>query len=366
MYVLFAVKIVSVVGARPNYIKLAAVYRVFSRFFEHVIVDTGQHYDYEMNKVFYDQLDIPEPDYFLGIGSGSHGYQVGEIIRRTEEVLLRERPDIVVVYGDTNSTLGGALAAVKAGFRVAHVEAGLRAFDMSMPEEINRKVVDHITHLLFAPTPSAVKNLQEEKVPGSVFLTGDLHVATLKRWLPIAEERSRVLERLGLGGVRYVVVTLHRVENVDNVERLRKLLFLVRSLAEYLSVVFPIHPRTRRRVQDAGLHHLLSSDGVVVTDPLGYIDFIKLLNHSEMVLTDSGGVQREAYLLRKPVVVLRRTTEWVELVEAGMAVLYDIEDREISSSKIVEWRPERYVEGLLGDENAPQRIAEIISSVLQV
>jgi len=366
MYVFFAVKIVSVVGARPNYIKLAAVYRVFSRFFEHVIVDTGQHYDYEMNKVFYDQLDIPEPNYFLGIGSGSHGYQVGEIIRRTEEVLLRERPDLVVVYGDTNSTLGGALAAVKAGFRVAHVEAGLRAFDMSMPEEINRKVVDHISHLLFAPTPSAVRNLLEEKVPGSVFLTGDVHVAVLKRWLPIAEERSRVLERLGLGGVRYAVVTLHRVENVDNVERLKRLLFLVRSLAEYLPVVFPMHPRTRRRVQEAGLHHLLSSDGVVVTDPLGYMDFIKLLSHSEMVLTDSGGVQREAYLLRKPVVVVRRTTEWVELVEAGMAALYDIEDSEIGISEIVEWRPERYVEGLLGDENAPQRIAEIMSSVLQV
>jgi len=366
MYVLFAVKIVSVVGARPNYIKLVAVYRVFSRFFEHVVVDTGQHYDYEMNKVFYDQLDIPEPDYFLGIGSGSHGYQVGDIIRRTEEVLLRERPDLVVVYGDTNSTLGGALAAVKAGFKVAHVEAGLRAFDMLMPEEINRRVVDHISYLLFAPTHSAVRNLQEEKVPGSVFLTGDLHVATLKRWLPIAEERSRVLDRLGLGGFRYAVVTLHRVENVDNAERLRKLLFLVRSLAKYLPVVFPMHPRTQRRVQEAGLRHLLSSDGVVVTDPLGYIDFIKLLTHSEIVLTDSGGVQREAYLLRRPVVVLRRTTEWVELVEAGMAVLYDIEDKGMDISKIVEWRPERYVEGLLGDENAPQRIAEIISSVLQV
>jgi UDP-N-acetylglucosamine 2-epimerase (non-hydrolysing) len=183
------------------------------------------------------------------------------------------------------------LAAVKAGFRVAHVEAGLRAFDMSMPEEINRRVVDHISHHLFAPTPSAVRNLQEERVLGRVFLTGDLHVATLKRWLPIAEERSRVLERLGLGGVRYAVVTLHRAENVDNVERLRKL-FLVRSLAEYLPVVFPMHPRTLRRVQEAGLQHLLSLYGVVVTNLLGYIDFVKLLNHSEMVLTDSDGVQR--------------------------------------------------------------------------
>ena len=156
--------------ARPNYVKLAAVHDVFSKFFDHLTVDTGQHYDYEMNRVFFEQLEVPEPDYFLGVGSGPHGYQVGEIIKRVEEVLLKERPDFVVVYGDTNSTLGGALAAVKAGFRVGHVEAGLRSFDMSMPEEVNRRVVDHVSHLLFAPTVSAYRNLLAERVPGRVFV----------------------------------------------------------------------------------------------------------------------------------------------------------------------------------------------------
>jgi len=160
------VKILSVVGTRPNYVKLAAIYDAFSELFDHVVVDTGQHYDYEMNKVFYEQLEIPEPHYFLGVGSGSHGYQVGEIIRRAEEVIIREKPDMVVVYGDTNSALGGALAAVKAGFKVAHVEAGLRSFDMSMPEEVNRRVVDHVSSLLFAPTKTGLNNLRSERVPG--------------------------------------------------------------------------------------------------------------------------------------------------------------------------------------------------------
>ena len=353
-------KILSVVGARPNYIKLAAVYNVFNKLFTHIIVDTGQHYDYEMNRVFFDQLAIPEPHYFLGVGSGSHGYQVGEMIKRVEEVLLRERPDLVVVYGDTNSTLAGALAAVKAGFRVAHVEAGLRSFDMSMPEEVNRRVVDHVSHFLFAPTLSALRNLQAERVYGKIFLTGDVHVAVLQRWLPIAEERSKILERLGLESRKYAVLTLHRAENVDNINRLKKLLDLAKRVAEHMPVVFPIHPRTRKRIKEAGLDNALLTNNLIVTDPLGYIDFIKLLAHSELVLTDSGGVQREAYLLKRPLVILRRTTEWVELVEHKVALLYEIEEGGANVKSVIEWRPQTYVEGLLGDEKAPEKIADII------
>jgi UDP-N-acetylglucosamine 2-epimerase (non-hydrolysing) len=353
-------KVLSVVGARPNYIKLAAVYEAFSKLFEHVIVDTGQHYDYEMNKVFFDQLEIPDPHYFLSVGSGSHGYQVGEIVKRVEEVLLKERPDVVVVYGDTNSALGGALAAAKAGFAVAHVEAGLRCFDMSMPEEVNRRVIDHLSRLLFAPTKSAARNLSRENVPGEVFLVGDVHVHVLKKWIAIAEERSNVLERLGLERREYVVVTLHRAENVDDVRRLAKLLRVIKGVSEREKVVFPVHPRTKKNVVEAGLDATLSKDGnVVLTQPLGYIDFIKLLNHAKLVLTDSGGVQREAYLLGRPAVILRRTTEWVELVEAGLAMLYDVEKEE-DVEKIIQWRPGKYVEGVLGDEGAPERIARII------
>jgi UDP-N-acetylglucosamine 2-epimerase (non-hydrolysing) len=357
-------KVLSVVGARPNYIKLAAVYEFFSQFFEHVVVDTGQHYDYEMNKVFFDQLGIPEPHYFLGVGSGSHGYQVGEVVKRVEEVLLRERPSIVVVYGDTNSALGGALAAVKAGFRVAHVEAGLRSFDMSMPEEINRRVIDHISTLLFAPTRIALNNLISERVPGKVCLTGDVHVYVLKKWLPIAEEKSAILSRLGLRSGEYVLITLHRAENVDNVERLAKFLQLINTIAQYYKVLFPIHPRTRKNIAEAKLTSPLeTNDNVVVTQPLGYIDFLKALNNAKLVLTDSGGVQREAYLLKKPVAILRKTTEWIELVESSWVLLYDIE-KEINVDKIINWKPQKYVEGLLGDESAPQKIAEIIYQYL--
>jgi UDP-N-acetylglucosamine 2-epimerase (non-hydrolysing) len=356
-------RVLSVVGARPNYVKLAAVHDVFSRFFDHVMVDTGQHYDYEMNRVFFEQLEVPEPDYFLSVGSGSHGYQVGEIVKRVEEVLQRERPDFVVVYGDTNSTLGGALAAVKAGFRVGHVEAGLRSFDMSMPEEVNRRVVDHVSHLLFAPTGSAYRNLLAERVPGRVFVTGDVHVRALKRWLPIAEEKSSVLERLGLDP-GYVVVTVHRADNADDPARLSKIVGLLVGLARRERVVFPVHPRTRKRLVDLGLWEGLSGSGVVLSEPLGYLDFIKLLSNSRLVVTDSGGVQREAYLLRKPVVVLRRVTEWVELVESGLALLVDVESG-LDPERILGWRPSGYVEGLLGDEHAPMKIAEILKEYLE-
>jgi len=353
------VKILSVVGTRPNYVKLAAIYDAFSKLFDHVVVDTGQHYDYEMNKVFYEQLEIPEPHYFLGVGSGSHGYQLGEIIKRAEEVIIREKPGMVVVYGDTNSALGGALAAVKAGFKVAHVEAGLRSFDMSMPEEVNRRVIDHVSSLLFAPTKTGLNNLRSERVPGVAYLVGDVHVYILRKWLPIAKEKSSVLGRLGLKPNDYILVTLHRAENVDNADRLTRLLEVITRISQNHKVVFPIHPRTRKSISRYGLEHLVSkNDNIVLTQPLGYIDFIKLLNHSRMVLTDSGGVQREAYLLRKPVVVLRKNTEWVELVEHGQALLCNPDD--LDEDKILNWKPRSYVEGLLGDESAPRRIAEIV------
>jgi UDP-N-acetylglucosamine 2-epimerase (non-hydrolysing) len=355
-------KIVSIVGARPNYIKLAAVHDVFSRFFEHIIIDTGQHYDYVMNKIFFDQLEIPSPHYFLDIGSGSHGYQVGEIIKRVEEVLLREKPDLVVVYGDTNSALGGAVAAAKAGFKTAHVEAGLRSFDMSMPEEINRRIIDQISSLLFAPTENACRNLLRESVPGRIFLTGDVHVRILRKWMLIAEKISDILTGLGIKPNSYIVVTAHRVENVDYAHRLSKLVHLIREIAEYETVVFPVHPRTRRSLVGTKLDQLVMHSNVILTEPLGYVDFIKLLKHCHMVLTDSGGVQREAYLTRKPIIILRRNTEWVELVETGWAKLLDLEQR-VDAKSILEWKPENYVEGLLGDERAPERIAEIIKEL---
>jgi UDP-N-acetylglucosamine 2-epimerase (non-hydrolysing) len=228
-----------------------------------------------------------------------------------------------------------------------------------MPEEVNRRVIDHVSSLLFAPTKTGLNNLRSERVPGVAYLVGDVHVHILKKWLPIAEERSNVLEKLGLRSHDYILITLHRAENVDDVNRLAQFLELINKISQHRKVVFSVHPRTRKNISQFGLDHLISrSDNIVLTQPLGYVDFIKLLNHSKMVLTDSGGVQREAYLLRKPVVVLRKNTEWVELVEHGQALLCNPDD--LDEDKILNWKPRSYVEGLLGDESAPRRIAEIV------
>ena len=356
-------KIVSVVGARPNFVKLAAVDGLFRARFTHVVVHTGQHYDYEMSRIFFSQLSIPEPDYHLGIGSGSHGYQVGETIKLCEEVLLKERPDLVVVYGDVNSTLAGALAAVKAGFKVAHVEAGLRSFDVSMPEEVNRRVVDHISHLLFAPTVNAVETLKRENVMGKIFLTGDVHVDVLAKWAGIAEENSRILESLGLKDDEYIVATIHRVENAENMDRLKNILLLLKELTKEYKIVFPIHPRTRKKIAEFNYEYLTRNGNLLMTSPLGYLDFIKLVAHSRMVLTDSGGVQREAYLLRRPVVVLRNRTEWIELVEQGWALLMNPESV-LVADMILEFEPKNYPIGLLGDGKAGKKIVKIIENFL--
>jgi len=356
-------KILSIVGARPNYVKLAAVYEVFNRLFEHIVIDTGQHYDYEMNRIFFDQLSIPEPNYFLGVGSGSHGYQVGEILIRAEEILLKEKPDIVIVYGDTNSALGGALAAIKSGFRVAHVEAGLRSFDLYMPEEVNRRVIDHISYMLFAPTQGAVENLLRENVTGKIFLTGDVHVDILLKWLEIAETKSTILERLNLNSGSYIVATIHRVENVENMDRLSRIVELINYIGRFCKVIFPVHPRTKRKMIDTSLLKKIDVSDVLLTEPLGYLDFLKLLRHSDRVITDSGGVQREAYLLKKPTIVLRKTTEWVELVKTGWIKLCD-PDTKMVPEEILSFKPGSYPENILGDGNASEKIAKTLLNEL--
>jgi len=357
--------VVSVVGARPNFIKLAALAPLLDKGFKHVMVHTGQHYDYEMSRIFFQQLELHEPDVYLGVGSGSHGYQVGEMVKRVEEVLLRYRPDIVVVYGDTNSTLAGALAAVKAGFRVAHVEAGLRVHNLSMQEEINRRVVDHISHILFAPTRSALEDLERENVLGAKYLTGDVHVDVLIRELPKALQ-SRIVEDLGLKE-SYVVMTMHRAENVDNKGRLYSIVQGLLDLSKHVKVVFPLHPRTRNRLLEYGLYDLLKRfPRIKLIEPLGYLDFIRLLYDAELVMTDSGGVQREAYLLGKYSIVLRSETEWVELVERGYVVL--LSDPKRLSEVYAELRKritpikER---DLLGDGRASERIVNILKKHLE-
>ena len=285
-------KIASVVGARPNFIKLAPVSKELRKEFDEVIIHTGQHYDYEMDRVFFDELGIPEPDYHLGVGSGSHGYQTGEMLKRVEEVLIKEKPDLVLVFGDTNSTLAGALAAVKLHIKVAHVEAGLRSYDKKMPEEINRVLTGHCSDLLFCPTETGVKNLKNEGIAKGVYLTGDVMVDALQESIKIAEKKSRILDELDLKPEEYFLATVHRAENTDDFSRLRS---IVDAFCEIVHIVFPCHPRTEKMLKKFDLWDRLQKS-VKVIKPVGYLDMLVLEKNARKNLTDSGGVQKEAYI----------------------------------------------------------------------
>jgi UDP-N-acetylglucosamine 2-epimerase len=303
-------KVVTVVGARPQFIKCASVSRGLRKMATEVLVHTGQHYDDTMSEVFFRELEIPRPDYNLGVGSGPHGAQTGEMLKRIEEVLLKERPEYVVVYGDTNSTMAGALAAAKLHIPVAHVEAGLRSFNKRMPEEINRVMTDHLSTLLFCPTETAVTNLTQEGITQGVHLVGDVMYDALRSNLLIAERRSTILEKLGLRSKGYLLATVHRAENTDQSENLKNIVDAFIELAgSGQTVVFPAHPRTRKQL-DA-----FAGNGcarLLMIDPVSYLDMLVLEKNAKAMLTDSGGVQKEVYWLGVPCVTLRDETEWVE------------------------------------------------------
>lgn len=312
-------KILHVVGVRPQFIKAAAVSRVLRAVpgVREVLVHTGQHYDENVSEVFFRELEIPEPDYNLGIGSGSHGEQTGRMLEAIERVLLEERPDWVLVYGDTNSTLAGALAAVKLHIPVAHVEAGLRSFNRRMPEEINRVLTDHAADLLFAPTQAAVENLRQEGIPEErIHLVGDVMYDAALFYGEKARLHSRVLARLALKPKEYVLVTIHRAENTDDPARLQAIVEGLCIVGGSVPVVFPVHPRTRKVLEFSGLWDK-ASDRLRLIDPVGYLDMVMLEQNARLIATDSGGVQKEAFFYRVPCVTLRGETEWVELVELG-------------------------------------------------
>jgi UDP-N-acetylglucosamine 2-epimerase (non-hydrolysing) len=310
-------KIVSIVGARPQFIKCAPLSRELRKQHQEVLIHTGQHYDYLMNKVFFDELDIPAPDYNLEVGSGSHGVQTGEMLKKIEAVLTSEKPDLVLVYGDTNSTLAGALAAVKMHIKTAHVEAGLRSFDKTMPEEINRVLADHCSDWLFCPTQTAVDNLGKEGITRGVYLTGDVMVDAFL-YARERAENSDILEKLNLKSKQYILATVHRASNTDNKENLENIVNAFCQLQE--AVVFPLHPRTKKQLKFFGLYDKLAQC-VKLIEPLGYLEFTRLLNHASKVLTDSGGVQKEAYIYKVPCITLRDNTEWVETVQDGWNLL---------------------------------------------
>ena len=346
-------KIASIVGARPNFIKLAPVSREIRKEFDEKVIHTGQHYDYAMNKIFFDELAIPEPDYHLEVGSGTHGYQTGEMLKRIEEILLKEHPDIALVFGDTNTTLAGAIAAAKAHIPVAHVESGLRSFDRRMPEEINRVLTDHCSDILFCPTDVAVENLRKEGVTRGVYRTGDVMVDAIKEHVKMAGIKSDILNELGISSKEYFLATLHRAENTDDPATLKR---LVRTFSEIEGLVLPCHPRTEKYLKSYGLWDTLN-ERVRVIKPVGYFDMLMLEMGAAKILTDSGGVQKEAYILGIPCITLRNSTEWVETVSAGWNVLAGSEKESILRA-LRELKPVSKQRNVYGDGDASAQIRE--------
>lgn len=350
-------KIVSVVGARPQFVKCAAVSRELRKEHTEILVHTGQHYDPEMSNVFFEDLRIPKPDYHLGVGSGSHGKQTGEILVKVEEVLVKEKPDLVLVYGDTNSTLAGALAAAKLHIPVAHVEAGLRSFDRTMPEELNRVVTDHLSDLLFCPTETAVDNLRNEGITRGVYLVGDVMADVLAYSQGIAEKSSHIIETLNLESHKYYVATVHRPSNTDNRNAMTT---IIRTLGQAdVPVVFPIHPRTRKFLDEYRLFSRLPGN-IRIIEPLGYLDMIRLMGSAKKILTDSGGIQKEAYMLGVPCVTLRENTEWVETLHDGWNILTGSDEEKILAA-IMKPRPTLPQRDLY-PSGSGRKIRQIISS----
>jgi UDP-GlcNAc3NAcA epimerase len=352
-------KIASIVGARPNFIKLSPVCKELKRCgLDNIIIHTGQHYNYEMDRVFFDEMGIPTPDYHLGIGSGSHGFQTGEMLKEVERALVAEKPDAVIVFGDTNSTLAGGLAAAKLHIKCAHIEAGLRSYDRKMPEEINRVLVDHCSDLLLCPTRTAVENLAREGITKNVYLTGDVMADAQMDCQRIAENKSHILESLKLKPKEYFLVTVHRASNTDD---RGNLVAIIEALSALDDVVFPCHPRTEKYLKDFGLWDDLIGR-INVIKPVGYLDMLLLEKNARKIITDSGGVQKEAYLLGVPCITLRDETEWVETVDDGWNVLVGPnQEKIVSAARSFEPGHERA--DVFGKGDASIKIVELVDKL---
>ena len=355
-----------VFGTRPEIIKLAPVIRALeARGISTLLIHTGQHYDYEMSRVFLEELELDGIDYHLEVGSGTQAEQTGTAMIKIEGVLMEERPDVVVVQGDTNTVLAGALASVKLGIPVAHVEAGLRSFDRTMPEEINRILADHASEVLFPPTEEARKNLEREGISENVYVVGNTVVDAVLQNADVAERRSDVLKRFGLEPKEYLLITAHRAENTDRRENLEKLVEILESLP--MRVVYPMHPRTRKRLEEFGLWGRVEAvENMTITKPLGYLDFLKLEKNAFAILTDSGGIQEEAIILNVPCLTLRYNTERPETVEAGGNVLVGLEKERVLGYLNKLLNDSDFYERManapnpFGDGKAGERIAEIL------
>ena len=410
-------KIVTIIGARPQFIKAATVSRAIARhnslanatdLITEILIHTGQHYDNNMSEVFFDELEIPKPYYNLGIGSESHGKQTGAMLSAIEEALIQEKPDIVLTYGDTNSTLAGALSASKLHILSAHVEAGLRSYNRKMPEEINRIVADELSNLLFCPTETAVTNLSREGIGGNqvdqlqgldlnrqiVFNVGDVMYDSILFNKSLAEKNSNILDRLGFSNhsgrpTDYCLATIHRPENTDTELNLTQILEALTQITATTEtrVILPLHPRTRNKVEEFGLEKKFniltltcnpnsSSNPITIIDPIGYLDMVQLERHAYAILTDSGGVQKEAYLLSVPCITLRKETEWVETLNAGWNILAEPDTQKITNafSMLSHWTGQSppFLQStnqvnstnVYGDGKAAEKIVDIIFKTL--
>ncbi len=362
-------KILTVVGARPQFIKAAPVSQAIrSAGHTEFLVHTGQHYDYGMSQVFFDELRIPQPDTNLAIGSGMHGQQTGQMLMRIEQVIQEERPACVLVYGDTNSTLAGALAAVKLQVPVAHVEAGLRSFNRSMPEEHNRVLVDHCADLLFCPTQTAVDLLASEGITHNVHLVGDTMYDAVLQFVELARRQSTILATLALEPKQYLLATVHRPYNTDEPENLQRILQAFLALDE--PVIFPVHPRTRKKISELGLGIPQFTDtrqvsNLTLIEPVGYLDMLVLEQNARLILTDSGGIQKEAFFFAVPCVTLRPETEWVETVATGWNVLVATDPAKIVDTVTSQRWPAGTPAMIFGSGHAAEAIITILEQQLR-
>lgn len=354
-------KISIVVGARPNFIKIAPLVREMkAQKLSFEIVHTGQHYDFEMSQIFFKDLSLPKPDFNLEVGSGPHGWQTGKIMERLEALFLKRPPNLVIVVGDVNSTLAGALVSAKLKIPIAHIEAGLRSFDREMPEEINRKLTDHLSTFLFCPTKTAVENLKREGIRKGVYLSGDVMYDAFLEGIKIAQKKSKILEKLNLSSKNYFLATIHRAENTDKKENLKN---IVEALCEIKNLVFPCHPRTEKYLKKYGLWKKAKKN-LILIEPVGYIDMLWLEKNAKKILTDSGGVQKEAFFAKVPCITLRERTEWVETVREGWNILVGTDKKKIKKA-VENFDPKSSPRNVFGRGNSAKKIVKILSQKIK-
>lgn len=354
-------KVLTVVGARPQFIKAAPLSRALRDVgIQEYLLHTGQHYDYGMSQVFFDELGLPQANINLDVRSGGHGQQTGQMLIEIEKVLEAQKPDWVVVFGDTNSTLAGALAAIKLHIPIAHIEAGLRSFNRQMPEEHNRVLTDHCADLLFCPTQTAVKNLHLEGLKAGVHLVGDPMYDAVLLFSQVAAQKSTILQNLGLKKGGYLLATIHRAYNTDDPQALSTLLAALQSLEE--TVILPIHPRTRKKIADFGLLDAKKASNLRLVEPLSYLDMLVIEQNARMILTDSGGVQKEAYFFAVPCLTLRPETEWVETLEDGWNTIVGLDAEKIRQCAQNTTTPSNPPQPVFGDGQSARKIIRILTA----